>query len=36
MSKLNLAKLVGHKYKPYKVTTTSKDLALYALGIGFQ
>jgi hypothetical protein len=29
-------KLIGHKYAPYFVTPTTKDLSLYALGIGMQ
>lgn len=34
--KFDLAKLIGYKYPLYRVTPTQKDLALYALGIGFQ
>ena len=32
----DLTKAIGHKFKPYEVNITSKDLILYALGIGFQ
>ncbi len=32
----DLKKAIGHKFEPYELEVTNKDLILYALGIGFQ
>lgn len=31
----DLKKAIGHKWKPYEVLVTNKDIILYSLGIGF-
>ena len=36
MSEWDINKAIGHKFKPYEVQITNKDMILYALGIGFQ
>eukprot|EP00356_Strombidium_inclinatum_P002526 CAMPEP_0170478774 /NCGR_PEP_ID=MMETSP0208-20121228/239_1 /TAXON_ID=197538 /ORGANISM="Strombidium inclinatum, Strain S3" /LENGTH=292 /DNA_ID=CAMNT_0010751085 /DNA_START=14 /DNA_END=892 /DNA_ORIENTATION=- len=32
----DLKKAIGHKFEPYELEITNKDMILYALGIGFQ
>lgn len=36
MEEWDVKKAIGHKFEPYELTVTNKDLILYALGIGFQ
>jgi hypothetical protein len=35
MQEWDLKKAIGHKWKPYEVQVTNKDIILYSLGIGF-
>jgi len=34
--KFDIKKAIGNKFEPYEMQVTSKDVILYALGIGFQ